>query len=123
MRSTFPGLRFKTYYFDPERVRGLISTSVRQALEQPLNYARNYLAEILERCVSRVIYLNSNLVVVDDIANTCPAAAARREPKSKKLEQKIVREIIIFTLYYKTKDPPSNLTVITIELNYEGNTL
>ncbi|WOL10305.1 hypothetical protein Cni_G19060 [Canna indica] len=68
MRSTFPGLRFKTYYFDPERVRGLISTSVRQALEQPLNYARNYLAEILERCVSRVIYLDSDLVVVDDVA-------------------------------------------------------
>ncbi|WOL08873.1 hypothetical protein Cni_G17626 [Canna indica] len=53
MRSTFPGLRFKTYYFDPERVRGLISTSVRQALEQPLNYAWNYLAEILEQCMSR----------------------------------------------------------------------
>ncbi|WOL18266.1 putative galacturonosyltransferase-like 7 [Canna indica] len=78
MRSTFLGFRFKTYYFDPERVRGLISTSVLQALEQSLNYARNYLAEILERCVSRVIYLDSDLVVVDDVANTCPAAAARR---------------------------------------------
>ncbi|RZS14513.1 hypothetical protein BHM03_00046213 [Ensete ventricosum] len=67
VRSSLPGLRFKTYYFDPDRVRGLISTSVRQALEQPLNYARNYLAEILERCVSRVIYLDSDLVVVDNI--------------------------------------------------------
>ncbi|RRT35251.1 hypothetical protein B296_00047238 [Ensete ventricosum] len=68
VRSTFPGLRFKAYYFHPDRVRGLISASVRQALEQPLNYARNYLADILERCVSRVIYLDSDLVVVDDIA-------------------------------------------------------
>ncbi|RZS15056.1 hypothetical protein BHM03_00046832, partial [Ensete ventricosum] len=68
VRSAFPGLRFKAYHFDPERVRGLISTSVRQALEQPLNYARNYLADILEHCVRRVIYLDSDLVVVDDIA-------------------------------------------------------
>ncbi|MQM15673.1 hypothetical protein Taro_048623, partial [Colocasia esculenta] len=68
VRSAFPQLLFKVYYFDPERVRGLISTSVRQALEQPLNYARNYLADILEPCVKRVIYLDSDLVVVDDIA-------------------------------------------------------
>ncbi|THG04985.1 hypothetical protein TEA_018986 [Camellia sinensis var. sinensis] len=67
VRSTFPQLKFKVYYFDPEIVRGLISTSVRQALEQPLNYARNYLADLLEPCVRRVIYLDSDLVVVDDI--------------------------------------------------------
>ena len=68
VRSTFPQLKFKVYYFDPEIVRGLISTSVRQALEQPLNYARNYLANLLEPCVRRVIYLDSDLVVVDDIS-------------------------------------------------------
>lgn len=68
VRSTFPKLKFKAYYFDPERVRNLISTSVRQALEQPLNYARNYLADLLETCVTRVIYLDSDLVVVDDIS-------------------------------------------------------
>ncbi|PKA57717.1 putative galacturonosyltransferase-like 7 [Apostasia shenzhenica] len=68
VRTAFPRLRFKVYYFDPEKVRGLISTSVRQALEQPLNYARNYLADMLEPCVRRVIYLDSDLVVVDDIA-------------------------------------------------------
>ncbi|CAI9105362.1 OLC1v1004270C1 [Oldenlandia corymbosa var. corymbosa] len=68
VRSTFPQLKFKVYYFDPERVRSLISTSVRQALEQPLNYARNYLADLLEPCVRRVIYLDSDLVVVDDIS-------------------------------------------------------
>ncbi|KAJ6794303.1 Uncharacterized protein M6B38_231845 [Iris pallida] len=66
--SAFPKLRFKVYFFDPERVRGLISSSVRQALEQPLNYARNYLADILEPCVRRVIYLDSDLVVVDDVS-------------------------------------------------------
>ncbi|XP_043711587.1 probable galacturonosyltransferase-like 7 [Telopea speciosissima] len=68
VRSAFPQLKFKVYYFDPEIVRNLISTSVRQALEQPLNYARNYLADILEPCVRRVIYLDSDLVVVDDVA-------------------------------------------------------
>ncbi|KAG7553268.1 Glycosyl transferase family 8 [Arabidopsis thaliana x Arabidopsis arenosa] len=68
VRSIFPGLKFNIYDFAPETVRGLISSSVRQALEQPLNYARNYLADLLEPCVSRVIYLDSDLVVVDDIA-------------------------------------------------------
>ncbi|XP_010522810.1 PREDICTED: probable galacturonosyltransferase-like 7 [Tarenaya hassleriana] len=68
VRSTFPELKFEIYYFAPETVRDLISSSVRQALEQPLNYARNYLADLLEPCVKRVIYLDSDLVVVDDIA-------------------------------------------------------
>ncbi|CAK9185812.1 unnamed protein product [Ilex paraguariensis] len=68
VRSTFPQLKFKVYFFDPNRVRSLISSSVRQALEQPLNYARNYLADLLEPCVGRVIYLDSDLVVVDDIS-------------------------------------------------------
>lgn len=67
VRSAFPQLKFKVYYFNPAIVQNLISTSVRQALEQPLNYARNYLAELLEPCVRRVIYLDSDLVVVDDI--------------------------------------------------------
>ncbi|XP_074278985.1 putative galacturonosyltransferase-like 7 isoform X2 [Silene latifolia] len=66
--SVYPKLRFKSYYFNPNIVRPLISTSIRQALEQPLNYARNYLADILEPCVRRVIYLDSDLVLVDDIA-------------------------------------------------------
>ncbi|KAL4368558.1 hypothetical protein GQ457_05G001930 [Hibiscus cannabinus] len=68
VRSTIPQLKFNVYYFDPEIVRNLISSSVRQALEQPLNYARNYLADLLEPCVRRVIYLDSDLVVVDDIS-------------------------------------------------------
>ncbi|KAF1880549.1 hypothetical protein Lal_00011608 [Lupinus albus] len=67
VRSTFPELKFKVYYFHPEIVENLISSSVRQALEQPLNYARNYLPDLLESCVHRVIYLDSDLVVVDDI--------------------------------------------------------
>ncbi|KAK1277850.1 putative galacturonosyltransferase-like 7 [Acorus gramineus] len=67
VRSTFPHLRFEFHFFDPNVVRGLISSSVRQALEQPLNYARNYLAELLEPCVRRVIYLDSDLIVVDDV--------------------------------------------------------
>ncbi|KAF8111539.1 hypothetical protein N665_0074s0069 [Sinapis alba] len=67
IRSTFPRLNLKIYYFAPERVQSLISSSVRQALEKPLNYARSYLAELLEPCVNRVIYLDSDLVVIDDI--------------------------------------------------------
>ncbi|KAG2325380.1 hypothetical protein Bca52824_008108 [Brassica carinata] len=68
VRSTFPESRFKVHHFDPEIVRTLISSSVRQALEQPLNYARNYLPDLLEPCVRRVIYLDSDLILVDDIS-------------------------------------------------------
>lgn len=67
VRSTFPSLRFKIYYFDEKIVKGLISSSVREALENPLNYARSYLGELLDACVARVIYLDSDLIVVDDI--------------------------------------------------------
>ncbi|MQL87558.1 hypothetical protein Taro_020101 [Colocasia esculenta] len=68
LRASFPSLRFKIYPFRQEReVAGLISPSIREALEKPLNYARNYLADLLEPCVDRVIYLDSDLVVVDDI--------------------------------------------------------
>ncbi|KHN17889.1 Putative galacturonosyltransferase-like 7 [Glycine soja] len=69
VKSTFPQLNFKVYYFDPEIVRNLISTSVRQTLEQPLNYVSNYLTDLLEPYVERVIYLDSDLVLVDDILN------------------------------------------------------
>ncbi|CAL8991603.1 unnamed protein product [Prunus brigantina] len=68
IKSTFPYLNFKTYAFDSNRVRGKISKSIRQALDQPMNYARIYLANILPPDMGRVIYLDSDLVVVDDIA-------------------------------------------------------
>lgn len=67
IRSTFPYLNFKVYRFDSGRVRGKISKSIRQALDQPLNYARIYLPHILPHDVTRVIYLDSDLVLVDDI--------------------------------------------------------
>ncbi|XP_021280409.1 probable galacturonosyltransferase-like 4 [Herrania umbratica] len=67
INSTFPYLNFRVYRFDPNRVRDKISKSIRQALDQPLNYARIYLADILPADVKRVLYLDSDLVVVDDI--------------------------------------------------------
>ncbi|MBA0629055.1 hypothetical protein Gotri_004385 [Gossypium trilobum] len=67
IESTFPYLNFKIDRFDSNRVRGKISKSIRQALDQPLNYARIYLADILPADVKRVLYLDSDLVVVDDI--------------------------------------------------------
>ncbi|WCJ21735.1 glucosyl transferase family 8 [Euphorbia peplus] len=67
VRSTFPSLSFKVYIFREDIVINLISSSIRQALENPLNYARNYLGDILDPCVDRVIYLDSDVVVVDDI--------------------------------------------------------
>ncbi|KAK4779809.1 hypothetical protein SAY87_015915 [Trapa incisa] len=66
--STFPYLNFRVYRFDSNRVQGKISRSIRQALDQPLNYARIYLADLIMDSVKRVIYLDSDLVVVDDIA-------------------------------------------------------
>ncbi|CAA7036136.1 unnamed protein product [Microthlaspi erraticum] len=67
VRSTFPSLNFKVYIFREDTVINLISSSIRQALENPLNYARNYLGDILDRSVDRVIYLDSDIIVVDDI--------------------------------------------------------
>ncbi|KAK9997649.1 hypothetical protein SO802_022335 [Lithocarpus litseifolius] len=39
VRSTFPSLNFKVYIFREDTVINLISSSIRQALENPLNYA------------------------------------------------------------------------------------
>ncbi|KAL5715133.1 putative galacturonosyltransferase-like 1 [Ranunculus cassubicifolius] len=69
IRKSFPFLRFYVYTFDDAPVLGLISTSIRAALDCPLNYARNYLANLLPSCIKRVVYLDSDLVLVDDIAN------------------------------------------------------
>lgn len=68
LRLTFPYLKFKVYNFDVNLVKDKISASIREALEQPLNYARTYLADLLPSCVKRVIYLDSDVVVLDDIA-------------------------------------------------------
>ncbi|KAK7407304.1 hypothetical protein VNO78_09106 [Psophocarpus tetragonolobus] len=67
VRSIFPSLNFKVYIFREDTVINLISSSIRQALENPLNYARNYLGDMLDTCVDRVIYLDSDVVVVDDV--------------------------------------------------------
>ncbi|KAH1202445.1 putative galacturonosyltransferase-like 4 [Glycine max] len=68
INSTFFYLKMKIYRFDSNRVRNKISKSIRQALDQPLNYAKIYLADTIPEDVKRVIYLDSDLVVVDDIA-------------------------------------------------------
>ncbi|XP_020102351.1 probable galacturonosyltransferase-like 4 [Ananas comosus] len=67
IRAAFPYLSFRVYRFDPAPVRRRISPSVRHALDQPLNYARIYLPHLLPPHVARVIYLDSDVVVVDDI--------------------------------------------------------
>ncbi|KAJ0678422.1 putative polygalacturonate 4-alpha-galacturonosyltransferase [Helianthus annuus] len=67
LHKTFPSLTFKLYIFREDSVINLISSSIRVALENPLNYARNYLGEILDPGVERVIYLDSDVVLVDDI--------------------------------------------------------
>ncbi|XP_073275718.1 probable galacturonosyltransferase-like 1 [Primulina huaijiensis] len=68
IRASFPYLNFRVYRFHDTAVAGLISTSIRSALDCPLNYARSYLADLLPPCVRRVVYLDSDLVLVDDIA-------------------------------------------------------
>ncbi|KAF8681804.1 hypothetical protein HU200_045242 [Digitaria exilis] len=70
VRASFPSLAFRVYPFaDEARVAGLISTSIRGALDRPLNYARSYLASTLPPCVRRVVYLDSDVVLTDDIAS------------------------------------------------------
>ncbi|CAI9777815.1 unnamed protein product [Fraxinus pennsylvanica] len=66
--TSFPYLKFQIYRFHDSSVAGLISTSIRSALDCPLNYARSYLANLLPLCVRKVVYLDSDLVLVDDIA-------------------------------------------------------
>ncbi|CAB4287585.1 hypothetical protein PRUPE_7G148000 [Prunus persica] len=66
--TSFPYLKFRVYPFNDSAVLGLISTSIRSALDCPLNYARNYLANLLPTCVRRVVYLDSDLILVDDIS-------------------------------------------------------
>ncbi|CAI9761364.1 unnamed protein product [Fraxinus pennsylvanica] len=61
--KSFPYLQFNIYPFDDSLVAGLISTSIRAALDCPLNYARNYLADLLPECVQKVVYLDSDLVL------------------------------------------------------------
>ncbi|KAJ3674379.1 hypothetical protein LUZ60_004995 [Juncus effusus] len=68
IRATFPSLSFEIYKFDESRVSGLISVSVRKALDKPLNYARSYLPILLPDSVRKIVYLDSDLVLVDDIA-------------------------------------------------------
>ncbi|KAK1684378.1 hypothetical protein QYE76_045226 [Lolium multiflorum] len=68
LAAAFPTLPAAIHRFDARLVRGRISSSVRRALDQPLNYARIYLADILPRSVPRVLYLDSDLLVVDDVA-------------------------------------------------------
>jgi len=71
LRSTisksFPYLKFQVYNFDESVVSGLISSSIRSALDCPLNYARSYLANLLPLCVRKIVYLDSDLILVDDI--------------------------------------------------------
>ncbi|CAN8293814.1 unnamed protein product [Cochlearia groenlandica] len=66
--TTFPYLKSQIYHFDPNLVKSKISSSIRRALDQPLNYARIYLADLLPATVRRVIYFDSDLIVVDDVS-------------------------------------------------------
>lgn len=66
--SSFPSLRSQIYTFHTSSISGLISTSIRSALDSPLNYARNYLANLLPPCIKKVIYLDSDVILVDDIS-------------------------------------------------------
>ncbi|MQM22756.1 hypothetical protein Taro_055813 [Colocasia esculenta] len=67
--TTFPYLSYRVYPFDDHpRVAGLISTSIRAALDRPLNYARSYIGRLLPAgCPRRVVYLDSDVILVDDI--------------------------------------------------------
>ncbi|KAL2331061.1 hypothetical protein Fmac_018642 [Flemingia macrophylla] len=66
--ASFPFLKFQIYPFYESVVAGLILTFIHSALDCPLNYSRNYMATILPSCIRTVVYLNSDLVLVDDIA-------------------------------------------------------
>ncbi|KAK1605436.1 hypothetical protein QYE76_029109 [Lolium multiflorum] len=85
LAASFPSLRFQIYPFRAASVTGLISASVRAALEAPLNYARNHLADLLPPCVPRAIYLDSDVLAADDVRRLwetrLPAAAVVAAPE------------------------------------------
>lgn len=54
LATCFPYLHFTIYPFRDSGVAGLISTSIRSALDCTLNYARNYLAHLLPPCIHKV---------------------------------------------------------------------
>ncbi|KAE8701235.1 putative galacturonosyltransferase-like 1 [Hibiscus syriacus] len=64
---SFASLLFQIYLYDSKAKSGHISTSIRSALDCPLNYARIYLPNLLPSCLRRVVYLDSDLILVDDI--------------------------------------------------------
>ena len=68
LTTSFPYLNFQIYPFDDDAVSRLISTSIRSALDCPLNYARSYLSTLLPPCVAKIVYLDSDLILVDDIS-------------------------------------------------------
>ncbi|KAK7381344.1 hypothetical protein VNO78_33971 [Psophocarpus tetragonolobus] len=67
VQTSFPSLRFKICVFRESLVGNLISPSIREALDNPLNYVRSYLVDLLDHCIERVIYLDSDVIVVDDV--------------------------------------------------------
>ncbi|KAL9661174.1 hypothetical protein QQ045_025996 [Rhodiola kirilowii] len=67
--TTFPYLSFEIYTIDLDSIASFVSNSIRSALDSPLNYARIYLAKILSTSISKVVYLDSDLILVDDIAH------------------------------------------------------
>ncbi|OAY67570.1 putative galacturonosyltransferase-like 2, partial [Ananas comosus] len=82
--ASFPSLRFGVYPFPASLVRGSSPPRPR-ALESPLNYARSYLADLLPACVPRAIYLDSDVLAVDDVrrlwATRLPSAAVVAAPE------------------------------------------
>ena len=91
--STFPYLSFHLYLFDSNLVKGKISYSIRRALDQPLNYARIYLADLVLSAVRRIIYFDSDLIVVDDVAKLWNINLGNEEGERE-------REIVKLWYYY-----------------------
>lgn len=82
--SIFPSLRFSLHPFlrHSRSLSPLISRSLRRALENPLNYARNYLPDLLPASITKVLYLDSDLLLLDDIANLWGNASFSSSPSS-----------------------------------------
>ncbi|KAI4982046.1 hypothetical protein ZWY2020_022538 [Hordeum vulgare] len=83
--ASFPSVRCEIYPFRADAVTGLISAWVRAGLAAPINSASNYLADLLPKCVPRAIYLDSDVLAVDDVRRLwetrLPAAAVVAAPE------------------------------------------
>eukprot|EP00127_Corallochytrium_limacisporum_P001706 Clim_evm43s77 gene=Clim_evmTU43s77 len=68
LNNLFPGVKFHIYEFISDHVeKVLMGWTSTQRLASPLNFARFYVSSMLPMCIPRVVYLDTDTLVLGDI--------------------------------------------------------